>query len=167
VALQSKRGQALARYVPGGWWRRSGAGRSRAWPSRLAAETPALLLVFDLLVDAEGTVLLDRRLPERRRRLEAAHGRAVSLGRCSASTTRRGSCTTWGSAQASARRAPVCEVRYDHVSCDRFRHGTKFLRWRPDKRPAACTFDQIRATAAGALARLGVGARWQRPCTLR
>ena len=38
----------------------------------------------------------------------------------------------------------VCEVRYDHFSGDRFRHGTKFLRWRPDKHPGQCTFDQVR-----------------------
>jgi len=37
----------------------------------------------------------------------------------------------------------VCEVRYDHFSGDRFRHGTKFLRWRPDKDPKACTFEQV------------------------
>ena len=39
----------------------------------------------------------------------------------------------------------VAEVRYDHVSGDRFRHGTKFLRWRPDKDPRDCTMDQLRA----------------------
>ncbi len=51
----------------------------------------------------------------------------------------------------------VCEVRYDHFSGGRFRHGTKFLRWRPDKKPAACTFDQVRPKArAGVLERLGV-----------
>jgi ATP-dependent DNA ligase len=37
----------------------------------------------------------------------------------------------------------VVEVRFDHVTGDRFRHGTKFLRWRPDKAPKQCTFDQI------------------------
>jgi ATP-dependent DNA ligase len=37
----------------------------------------------------------------------------------------------------------VCEVRYDHFSGGRFRHGTKFLRWRPDKAPRQCTFDQL------------------------
>ena len=37
----------------------------------------------------------------------------------------------------------VCEVRYDHFSGGRFRHGTKFLRWRPDKAPRQCTRDQI------------------------
>jgi len=38
----------------------------------------------------------------------------------------------------------VCEVRYDHFSGGRFRHGTKFLRWRPDKKPEECTIDQVR-----------------------
>jgi ATP-dependent DNA ligase len=37
----------------------------------------------------------------------------------------------------------VCEVRYDHFSGGRFRHGTKFLRWRPDKSPKSCTYDQV------------------------
>ena len=40
----------------------------------------------------------------------------------------------------------VCEVRYDHFSGDRFRHGTKFLRWRPDKSPKSCTFDQVKTS---------------------
>jgi ATP-dependent DNA ligase len=38
----------------------------------------------------------------------------------------------------------VAEVQYDHVSGGRFRHGTRFLRWRPDKRPQDCTFEQLR-----------------------
>ena len=37
----------------------------------------------------------------------------------------------------------VAELRFDHVSSGRFRHGTKFLRWRPDKAPTQCTMDQI------------------------
>lgn len=37
----------------------------------------------------------------------------------------------------------VCEVRYDHFSGRRFRHGAKFLRWRPDKDPRLCTFAQV------------------------
>ncbi|HEX8215945.1 MAG TPA: ATP-dependent DNA ligase [Allosphingosinicella sp.] len=37
----------------------------------------------------------------------------------------------------------VLEVRYDHVTGRRFRHGTKFLRWRPDKLPSQCRFDQL------------------------
>ncbi|MDX8498857.1 ATP-dependent DNA ligase [Mesorhizobium sp. VK4C] len=38
----------------------------------------------------------------------------------------------------------VVEVRFDHVTGDRFRHGTKLLRWRPDKAPRQCTFEQIK-----------------------
>ena len=37
----------------------------------------------------------------------------------------------------------VVEVRYDHFSGGRFRHGTKFLRWRPDKAPRQCTLSQV------------------------
>lgn len=37
----------------------------------------------------------------------------------------------------------VCEVTYDHFSGGRFRHGTKFLRWRPDKDPKQCTYEQL------------------------
>jgi ATP-dependent DNA ligase len=37
----------------------------------------------------------------------------------------------------------VVEVRYDQVTGRRFRHGTGFLRWRPDKDPRQCTFDQL------------------------
>jgi ATP-dependent DNA ligase len=38
----------------------------------------------------------------------------------------------------------VVEVAYDHVSNDRFRHGTAFVRWRPDKAARQCTMEQIR-----------------------
>jgi ATP-dependent DNA ligase len=38
----------------------------------------------------------------------------------------------------------VVEVQYDHFTGGRFRHGTKFLRWRPDKKPAMCKMDQVR-----------------------
>jgi ATP-dependent DNA ligase len=48
----------------------------------------------------------------------------------------------------SLRHELVVEVRYDHVSGNRFRHGTKFLRWRPDKAPEQCRFDQLVHEAA-------------------
>jgi ATP-dependent DNA ligase len=41
----------------------------------------------------------------------------------------------------------VVEVRYDHVTGDRFRHGTKLVRFRPDKAPRQCTFEQIEPEA--------------------
>jgi ATP-dependent DNA ligase len=37
----------------------------------------------------------------------------------------------------------VCEVEYDYFSQGRFRHGSKFLRWRPEKAPEQCTMDQV------------------------
>jgi ATP-dependent DNA ligase len=37
----------------------------------------------------------------------------------------------------------VVEVQYDHFSGGRFRHGTSFLRWRPDKPASKCTMDQV------------------------
>jgi ATP-dependent DNA ligase len=40
----------------------------------------------------------------------------------------------------------VCEVTFDHLQGDRFRHAATFRRWRTDKPPAACGFDQIAAT---------------------
>jgi ATP-dependent DNA ligase len=47
----------------------------------------------------------------------------------------------------------VCEVRYDHFSGGRFRHGTKLLRWRPDKDPRQCTIDQVTSGTASAAPR--------------
>ena len=37
----------------------------------------------------------------------------------------------------------VCEVAYDHMEGDRFRHATTFRRWRPDRQPASCTYAQL------------------------
>jgi len=45
----------------------------------------------------------------------------------------------------------VCEVAFDRMINDRFRHAVRFLRWRPDKRPQDCTFDQLDATAKAEL----------------
>jgi ATP-dependent DNA ligase len=41
----------------------------------------------------------------------------------------------------------VCEVKYDHLQGDRFRHATVFQRWRPDKPADACRYDQLEITA--------------------
>jgi ATP-dependent DNA ligase len=74
----------------------------------------------------------------------------------------------WGDAEASGQRLPgatsrwnrgkdlsweplraerVVEVAYDHLQGSRFRHATTFQRWRPDKPPAACRYDQLETTA--------------------
>jgi ATP-dependent DNA ligase len=48
----------------------------------------------------------------------------------------------------------VCEVAYDHLQGDRFRHATHFQRWRPDKQPADCRYDQLEETAAFELSKI-------------
>jgi ATP-dependent DNA ligase len=48
----------------------------------------------------------------------------------------------------------VCEVAFDHLQGDRFRHGTTFKRWRPDKPPSECRYDQLEETPAALLADL-------------
>ena len=52
----------------------------------------------------------------------------------------------------------VCEVKYDHLQGDRFRHATHFLRWRPDKPPADCTYAQLEVTPPYELQRIFAGA---------
>jgi ATP-dependent DNA ligase len=42
----------------------------------------------------------------------------------------------------------VCEVKYDHLQGSRFRHAAVFQRWRPDKKPGDCRYDQLEVTPA-------------------
>src|SRR5947208_8616631 len=56
----------------------------------------------------------------------------------------------------------VCEVAYDHMQGTRFRHAAHFVRWRPDKRPQDCRYDQLEVTPAYELERV-FGARDPRP----
>lgn len=222
---------------------------------RLSKETPAHLVVFDLLSDKDGTPLLDRPLSERRKRLEAfarcftgpihlspattelrrarewikkagpvldgiiakrrdlPYGAGDRKGMQKIKTYRSADCVVggfrynegkdvagslllglyddagllhhvgftsaiaakekraltarlkrlrggsgftgnapggpsrWSTERSSAwepvRPSLVVEVCYDHFSGQRFRHGTRLLRWRPDKSPDQCTFDQV------------------------
>jgi ATP-dependent DNA ligase len=48
----------------------------------------------------------------------------------------------------------VCEVKYDHMQGDRFRHAAGFLRWRPDKEPKDCRYDQLEVTTPYELAKV-------------
>jgi ATP-dependent DNA ligase len=231
--------------------------------SRLAAETPALLVVFDLLAGADGRALVDRPLRERRRALEAfarAYLRGAQRIRLSPATTQLGAAKRWlervgatldgivakrrdaeyrsgdrsgmrkiknyrsadcviggfrynegkpvvgslllglydrkgllnhvgftttirredkpaltkklekliappgftgnapgGPSRWSTERSSawkplkpklVVEVCYDHFTGERFRHGTKLLRWRPDKSPKDCTMEQVKQKKA-------------------
>lgn len=48
----------------------------------------------------------------------------------------------------------VVEVTFDHVSDDRFRHGTSIVRWRTDKNPKQCTMDQMKVTSTASILKL-------------
>jgi len=106
------------------------------------------------LYDADGkldhvgftSTITDADRPALTRKLEALAGGSGFTGDAPGGPSR------W-STERSAKWTPlklelVVEVRYDHVTGDRFRHGTKFLRWRPDKAPRQCTLAQLRAEAA-------------------
>ena len=57
----------------------------------------------------------------------------------------------------------VCEVKYDHMQGSRFRHAAVFQRWRPDKRPGDCGFDQLEVTAPYELSKVFGAASQRRP----
>jgi len=48
----------------------------------------------------------------------------------------------------------VCEVAYDHLQGDRFRHATTFKRWRDDRKAESCTYDQLETAAPHALSQI-------------
>ncbi len=63
----------------------------------------------------------------------------------------------------------VVEVRYDHMEGTRFRHTTQFVRWRDDRDPRSCTYEQLEVPVSlrpgqPALLGRGVGARVGRRC---
>lgn len=83
--------------------------------------------------------------PELTRRLEALAGGSGFTGNAPGGPSR------WSTERTGEwtplRPELVVEVRYDQVTGERFRHGTKLVRWRPDKAPRQCTFEQIRPPA--------------------
>jgi ATP-dependent DNA ligase len=85
--------------------------------------------------------------PALTRKIEAVRGEPGFTGRAPGGPSR------WSTERSAewVRLKPklVVEVEYDHFSQGRFRHGTKFLRWRPDKAPAQCTLDQVKRRGAG------------------
>jgi ATP-dependent DNA ligase len=294
IELQSKSGQSLTRYFPelvdavrsvkaatfvldgeivvpvdrafsfDALLQRIHPAQSRV--QKLAAETPALLIVFDLLADADGKALIERPLRQRRPELEAfAHKwlRGVARIRMSPATTKLPEAKSWlkrvgatldgivakrrdleyrsgdrtgmqkiknyrsadcvvggfrynegkpvvgslllglyddegllhhvgftstikredkpaltkklepliappgftghapgGPSRWSTKRSSewqplkpklVVEVSYDHFAGERFRHGTKLMRWRPDKSPKQCTMEQVKQKKADLL----------------
>jgi ATP-dependent DNA ligase len=106
------------------------------------------------LYDAQGKLdhvgftatITDEERPNLTKRLQALHKAPGFTGKAPGGPSR------W-SIERSGEWEPlrpelVVEVRFDHVTGDRFRHGTKLMRWRPDKAPNQCTFEQIKAPLA-------------------
>ena len=87
--------------------------------------------------------------PALTKRLEALAGGAGFTGDAPGAHSRwsNGRTTAWTPLQTKL----VAEVRYDHVTGDRFRHGTSLVRWRPDKAPEQCTIAQLRSDTASLL----------------
>src|SRR5262249_40925094 len=71
---------------------------------------------------------------------------------------RRGASSRWNRGKdlswEALRPERVCEVAYDHMQGTRFRHVAQFVRWRPDKRPRDCRYDQLEVTPAYELERV-------------
>jgi ATP-dependent DNA ligase len=92
------------------------------------------------------STISDAERPALTRRLEALAGGEGFTGDKPGGPSRwsNGRSTEWTPLKPEL----VAEVRYDHVTGDRFRHGTKLIRFRPDKAPRQCTLAQLRAEAA-------------------
>ncbi|MEY9536620.1 ATP-dependent DNA ligase [Sinorhizobium fredii] len=101
------------------------------------------------LYDTDGTLnhvgftatISDKERPALTRRLEALREPPGFTGKAPGGPSR------WSTERSGewqpVRPELVVEVRFDHVSSRRFRHGTKLMRWRPDKDPRQCTYEQI------------------------
>jgi ATP-dependent DNA ligase len=87
------------------------------------------------------STISDEERPELTTRLESLRQEPGFTGKAPGGPSR------WSNKRSSEweplRSELVAEVRFDQVTGRRFRHGTKLLRWRPDKLPAQCTLDQI------------------------
>jgi ATP-dependent DNA ligase len=79
--------------------------------------------------------------PELTKKLEALRGGPGFTGRAPGGPSR------WSTERTGTyeplRHELVVEVAYDHVTSERFRHGSTFIRWRPDKAPSQCTMEQL------------------------
>jgi ATP-dependent DNA ligase len=90
--------------------------------------------------------ITDEERPSLTKRLEALRGAPGFTGKAPGGPSR------WSTERSGEweplRPELVVEVHCDHVTGNRFRHGTKLMRWRRDKAPHQCTFEQIKAPVA-------------------
>jgi ATP-dependent DNA ligase len=103
--------------------------------------------------------------PLRRRALENHPWRDWAQGDGEGPTRMPGGQSRWSAGKdlswEPVRIERVCEVKYDHMQGDRFRHAAIFQRWRPDKRPSDCRYDQLEVTPPYELERV-FGAKGRR-----
>jgi ATP-dependent DNA ligase len=97
---------------------------------------------------AEKRALVEKFKPYRDEAAEAGFGRGRTPG--APSRWSQGKDLSW----EPLRPELVCEVTYDHLQGDRFRHGTTFARWRPDKPARECTFAQLETAIPYELAQI-------------
>jgi len=89
--------------------------------------------------------------------LEGGWPRGVDLGPAPRPAGRRPGTPSRWSAKRDLSFEPlrpelVCEVAYDHLQGDRFRHAATFRRWRPDRQPRSCTYSQLQVAVPAELA---------------
>ena len=91
-------------------------------------------------------------------RLEDPKGHPWAAMTAGDSTRRPGTPSRWNANKDLSWEAVapelVCEVGYDHLQDDRFRHATSFRRWRRDREPASCTYAQLEVAVPEELARV-------------
>lgn len=96
---------------------------------------------------AQRRVFVDELAPLREHALDEHPWRAWAEQQEHAGTRMPGAQSRWNAGKDLAweplRVERVCEVAYDHLQRDRFRHATTFRRWRPDRTPKSCTYDQL------------------------
>src|ERR1700719_4119482 len=155
----------------------------------LSAQAPASFVAWDLLALGDDD-LRNAPLAVRRERLEHVLAGAASPVHLSPATRDRALAADWVRRLAGAglagvvgkrldapyragertmikvkhERTAVCGVAYDHMQGTRFRHAAKFLRWRPDKRPQDCRYDQLEVTPAYELDRVFGARDRSQPC---
>ena len=100
------------------------------------------------LYDAEGCFTMwDFRRASRAKDKPALTDKLETEGRSELHGKAPGGPSRWSTKRSSEWQAVkpkyVVEVSYDHFTGGRFRHGTSILRWRPDKKPTQCTFEQV------------------------
>ena len=107
--------------------------------------SPAVFATSDL-INARKPCAYDSSWPSRRRSARRAQAEATEHDRMPGAQSRwsAGKDLSW----EPLRIERVCEVKYDHMQGDRFRHAATFLRWRADKSPSDCRYDQLEVTAA-------------------